>query len=238
MASPNDLYLAEELGPEDVGDDAKTLSTTPAAVAEPAVAPSARRTQKEATRNRVIEAARELFDTQGYQGTTIREIARHAGVSVGSVFTTFASKGEILSQVMEDRLDGLYGELDRVVPNLRGSTGDRLRSIFAIHFSFEARRTRLFLAHIAAAYDWTLPPTARPMGRNPRLIGIILDCIAKGIADGDVDPSVVPREAVDLLMAAYVWIYRLAALNGADAEEMTAAMDRQIGLIVAGLAPR
>jgi hypothetical protein len=139
---------------------------------------------------------------------------------------------------MEDRLDGLYGELDRVVPNLRGSTGDRLRSIFAIHFSFEARRTRLFLAHIAAAYDWTLPPTARPMGRNPRLIGIILDCIAKGIADGDVDPSVVPREAVDLLMAAYVWIYRLAALNGADAEEMTAAMDRQIGLIVAGLAPR
>ena len=174
---------------------------------------SSRQTQKEATRNRVIDAARELFDTQGYQGTTIREIARHAGVSVGSVFTTFASKGEILSQVMEDRLDGLYAELDRVVPNLRGSTSDRLRSIFAIHFSFEARRTRLFLAHIAAAYDWTLPPSARPMGRNPKLIGIIRECVAKGIADGDVAPDIVPQEAVDLLMAAYVRIYRMAALE-------------------------
>jgi AcrR family transcriptional regulator len=232
MASPNDISTAEDLA-----GGAQTPPAPPAQ-SEPVAAPSSRRTQKEATRNRVIEAARELFDTQGYQGTTIREIARHAGVSVGSVFTTFASKGEILSQVMEDRLDGLYGELDRVVPNLRGSTSDRLRSIFAIHFSFEARRTRLFLAHIAAAYDWTLPPSARPMGRNPRLIGIIRECVAKGIADGDVAPSVEPQEAVDLLMAAYVWIYRMAALDGADAEQMTEAMDRQIGLITGGLGPR
>ena len=230
MTSPNDLSIAEDL----VG----AAKATPTAPPLPTVPPSARGAQKEATRNRVIEAARELFDTQGYQGTTIREIARHARVSVGSVFTTFASKGEILSQVMEDRLDGLYAELDRVVPNLRGSTDDRLRSIFAIHFSFEARRTRLFLAHIAAAYDWTLPPGARPMGRNPRLIGIIRDCVAKGIAEGDVDAGVDPEEAVHLLMAAYVWIYRMAALNGADAEAMTAAMDRQIGLICSGLSRR
>ena len=79
---------------------------------------SARQSQKAATRMRVIAAARELFDTEGYEGTTVREIARHAKVSVGSVFTTFASKGEILSQVMQDRLDGLYAELDRVMPHL------------------------------------------------------------------------------------------------------------------------
>src|SRR4051812_27377475 len=64
-----------------------------------------RQSQKEATRQRVVASAHELFDTHGYQGTTIREIARHAGVSVGSVFTTFASKGEILSEVMLSRLE-------------------------------------------------------------------------------------------------------------------------------------
>src|SRR6202012_3707552 len=117
---------------------------------------SSRRIQKEATRKRVIAAAREIFDTRGYEGATIREIARHAGVSVGSVFTTFASKGEVLSEVMQQRLAALYAELDRVLPPLRGSTADRLRSMFAIHFAFEAPRTKLFLAHVAAAYDWTL----------------------------------------------------------------------------------
>jgi AcrR family transcriptional regulator len=199
---------------------------------------SARHTQKQATRNRVIEAARELFDTQGYQGTTIREIASHAGVSVGSVFTTFASKGDILSQVMQDRLDGLYAELDRVMPHLRGDTLDRLSTMFAIHFSFEAQHTRLFLAHIAAAYDWTLPSTAKPMGKTPRLQEIIRECLAKGVDQGDVCQEANLQEIVDLLMGAYAWTYRLASWDNADAAAMTAVMDRQIGIIAQGFMPR
>jgi TetR/AcrR family transcriptional regulator, cholesterol catabolism regulator len=209
-----------------------------APITVPDFTPSLRRTQKEATRQRVIDAARELFDTQGYEGTTIREIARHAGVSVGSVFTTFASKGEILSQVMQDRLDGLYAELDRVMPHLRGDTIERLRTMFAIHFAFEVQHTRLFLAHIAAAYDWTLPPSAKPMGKTPRLQEIIRECLAKGVAEGDVNPAIDIQETVDLLLAAYAWVYRLAAWNDADAPAMTKVMDRQIGLIAAGFTPR
>ena len=208
----------------------------PAAVARPP--PGDRQVRKAATRTRVLDAARELFDTQGYQGTTIREIARHAGVSVGSVFTSFASKGEILSQVMEERLDGLYAELDRVVPHLRGSTADRLRSTFAIHFAFEAPRIRLFLSHIAAAYDWNLPPTAKPFGRNQRLRDIIGEVLANGVAQGDVDPAADLGAYVALLVAAYGWTYQLALTQGADAEAMTAAMDRQIGLIADGFRPR
>lgn len=201
-------------------------------------APAARQSQKEATRQRVLKAARELFDTHGYQGTTIREIARHAGVAVGSVFTTFASKGEILSEVMLARLDPLYAELDRVMPHLRGPTVDRLRTMFAIHFEFEARHVRLFLSHIAAAYDWTLPPGARPYGRTPRLQDIIRETLAKGVADGDVRPDADFQEIIDLLMAAYSWTYRLVITRDADAKAMIEVMDRQIGLIAQGFAPR
>ncbi len=230
MTPPNDLSIADS--------SAGGASKAPPDMPAPEAAPSLRRTQKEATRNRVIDAARELFDTQGYQGTTIREIARHAGVSVGSVFTTFASKGEILSQVMQDRLDGLYAELDRVMPHLRGETVERLRTMFAIHFAFEVQHTRLFLAHIAAAYDWTLPPSARPMGKTPRLQEIIRECLEKGVAEGDVCCEADQQEIVDLLMAAYAWVYRLAAWDDADAAAMTRVMDRQIGLIAAGFRPR
>jgi AcrR family transcriptional regulator len=220
------------------GDTVSQASTADADKAPAAGPLTARQSQKEATRRRVIEAARELFDTQGYQGTTIREIARHAGVSVGSVFTTFASKYEVLSQVMQDRLDGLYAELDRVIPHLRGSTVDRLRTMFAIHFAFEVRHKRLFLAYIAATFDWTMPESATPMGRNRRLKGVIGDCLEKGVAEGDVDPAADPQELIDLLMAAYVWVYRLAAWHDADAAAMTAVMDRQIALIGRGFAPR
>lgn len=201
-------------------------------------AASLRQSQKAATRQRVLAAARDLFMSLGYEGTTIRQIANLAGVSVGSVFTTFASKGEILSQVMEERLGALYAELDRVASHLRGSTADRLRSLFAIHFAFETAHVQLFLAHIAAAYDWTLAPGARPFGRNERLMGLIEECLAKGVELGDVDPAADRRAVVELLMAAYAWTYRLAAWNNAGAEALTAVMDRQIGLIAAGFAKR
>ncbi|HEX2818480.1 MAG TPA: TetR/AcrR family transcriptional regulator [Phenylobacterium sp.] len=229
MASPRDLSQTDVLGGAPAAPSSASGADGPSGV---------RQTQKEATRNRVIAAARELFDTQGYHGTTIREIASLAGVSVGSVFTTFSSKDDVLSQVMQDRLDGLYAELDRVMPHLRGDTLDRLRTMFAIHFAFEVRHTRLFLAHIAAAYDWTLAPAARPMGKNTRLIGIMCDVLTKGVTDGDVDPGIDYQDTCDLLMAAYAWVYRLAAWDDADATAMTAVMDRQLALIVSGLRRR
>ncbi|MDO8377763.1 TetR/AcrR family transcriptional regulator [Phenylobacterium sp.] len=199
---------------------------------------SVRQSQKEATRKRVLDAARDLFESRGYEETTVREIARVAEVSVGSVFTTFSSKGDILSQVMADRLDALYAELDRVVPHLRGSTADRLASMFAIHYAFETRRTKLFLAHIAAAFDWTLEANSRPFGRNAHLMQVVRDCLAEGLVRGDVDPATDLDIIVDALMASYAWTYRLAAWNGSDAEAMSAVFDRHIRLICQGFAPR
>jgi TetR/AcrR family transcriptional regulator, cholesterol catabolism regulator len=199
---------------------------------------SVRKAQKEATRTRVIEAARDLFETQGYQDTTIREIARQAAVSVGSVFTNFSSKGEILSQVMADRLDGLYAELDRVAPHLRGSTADRLRSLFAIHINYERSRMRLFLAHIAAAFDWKLTADSRPYGRTPRLKQMIRDCVADGVQRGDVAPEVDLDAVVEALLGVYAWTFRLVAWENADTERLSAVFDAQVGLIADGFRPR
>lgn len=186
----------------------------------------------------MLAAARELFISVGYEAATIRQIARLAGVSVGSVFTSFASKGEILSEVMQERLEALYAELDRLIPTLQGSTADRLRSVFATYFAFETKHVQLFLAHITAAYDWTLASGARPFGRNPRLRGLLRDCLECGVAAGDVDRAVDLDAMSELLLAAYAWTYRLAAWENASAEAMTAVMDQQIVLIARGFQPR
>ncbi|MDB5447732.1 MAG: transcriptional regulator, TetR family [Phenylobacterium sp.] len=197
-----------------------------------------RQSQKAATRERVVAAARDLFGAQGYEGATVRQIATLAGVSVGSVFTNFASKGEILSEVMQARLEALYAEMDRFVPHLRGSTADRLRSMFAVLFAFEVQNVQLFLAHVAAAYDWTLAPGARPFGRNARLRGLIEECLRRGVEVGEVDPAADLQAIIELLVAAYAWTYRLAAWENATAQAMTEEMDRQIALLATGFAAR
>lgn len=200
--------------------------------------PGQRRSRKEATRQRVLAAAGELFDTYGYQGSTIREIARRAGVAVGSVFTTFSSKGEILAEVMEARLEPLYAEVDRVMSHVGGSAADRLRALFAVHFTFEFRRVRLFLSHIAAAYDWTQSLSPRPYGRNERLIAAVRRVLVEGVAAGDVRADSDIDEIVELLLAAYAWTYRLVITSDADEKAMIAVMDRRIGLIAGGFTAR
>ena len=186
----------------------------------------------------MLEAARDLFEEVGYEEATIRAIARRAGVSVGSVFTTFSSKAHILAQVMEQRLGDLYAEMDRVLPHVRGSSADRCRSMFAVHYAFELRRPRLFLAFIAAAFDWRTDPEVPAFGTNPQLRGMVRACLEGGVGRGEVRPYTDFELAVDQLVAAYAWNYRLAASQNLDAERLTAMMDRQIGLIFDGLAPR
>lgn len=50
---------------------------------------------KAATRARVLEAARVGFNTLGYERTTIRDIARMAGMSTGAVFANFTDKAAL-----------------------------------------------------------------------------------------------------------------------------------------------
>jgi AcrR family transcriptional regulator len=197
-----------------------------------------RETQKLETRRRVLEAARDLFNEIGYEETTIRAVAERAGVSVGSVFTTFASKADVLSQVMDDRVDALYSELEHVARHMRGSVLDRLCSLFAIHYDFECRRVRLFLAHIAASFSPSLEPSTVPYGRNDRFKSMILDMLREGQGKGEVRDDADLDVILDTLMGAYAWNYRLAAAGRADHADMTAIMERQIHLIFHGLLPR
>jgi len=173
-----------------------------------------------------------MFDTQGYQGHDDPRIARHAHVSVAAVFTTFASKGEILSQVMQDRLTGSTPKLDRVMPHLRGGTVDRLRTMFAHPFRVSRCSKRGCSAHIAAAYDWTLPEDAKPMARTPACRRSS-STPQQGVGEGDVDGAIEPQEIVDLRVAAYAGpTASRRERRGRRGDD--AGMDRQIGLIASG----
>lgn len=192
-----------------------------------------RTARKQATRERVLTAARDLFDEIGYEAATIRMIAERAGVAVGSVFTTFASKAEILSQVMLSRLDSLYAELDAVLPHLRGSCQDRLRSIMAIHYNFEMRHPRLFAAFVATTF-LEPSPGVTSFGQNLRLKGMLSDTLRDGVKRGEMRADLDFDLFIETLLAAYGFNYRKAVQGGADAGALTAIMDRQIGLLVQG----
>jgi AcrR family transcriptional regulator len=54
----------------------------------------------ERTRNQILAAAHLLFVQKGYHGTSMREIARQAGIALGGIYNHFSSKEDIFIQVL------------------------------------------------------------------------------------------------------------------------------------------
>ncbi len=57
---------------------------------------------RDARQTAILDAARDLFSRHGYHKTTMPEIARAAGVSVGLIYYHFASKADILVAIVEE----------------------------------------------------------------------------------------------------------------------------------------
>ena len=55
---------------------------------------------RQRSRQRIMDAALELFGTYGYQGTSISKIAQAAGVSKGLMYNYFSSKQDLLQAIV------------------------------------------------------------------------------------------------------------------------------------------
>ena len=73
------------------------------------------RKDAERNRERILVAARELFAEQGL-AVTLDDIARHAGVGVGTVYRRFPDKEQLIDALFEDRL----GEIAAVANDAAG----------------------------------------------------------------------------------------------------------------------
>ena len=70
----------------------------------PEAPPSRRAVQAEQTRTEIIGAARRLFASQGYAATSVKDIAREAGVSVQTLYDSVGSKAELVRR-LNDLID-------------------------------------------------------------------------------------------------------------------------------------
>ncbi|MFJ2512311.1 TetR/AcrR family transcriptional regulator [Streptomyces griseoviridis] len=66
-------------------------------------------------RREILDTAAEVFAEQGYNATTVRKIADHAGLLAGSLYYHFDSKESMLEEILRTFLDELWGGYDTVL---------------------------------------------------------------------------------------------------------------------------
>jgi AcrR family transcriptional regulator len=94
---------------------------------------SERPLRKDAERNRqrILDAARELFAQEGV-GVTLNDIAHHARVGVGTVYRRFPDKAQLIEELFEQQVTELVGLMEEAVQDpdpWRGLTGFLRRNL-------------------------------------------------------------------------------------------------------------
>jgi AcrR family transcriptional regulator len=105
----------------------------------------------EETRGRILSAALDLFREHGFEKTTMREVAKEAGVALGSAYYYFESKEAIVMAFYQQSQDAMLTLIEEALPKQKGLKA-RLRTIVDVKFQyFEPNRKFLgaLMAHTA-----------------------------------------------------------------------------------------
>jgi len=70
------------------------------------------RKKSDATNQKILNAAEQLFAENSYEGTTLREIAKQVGIKEPSLYAHFPNKGAIYDAVIERALIPFYTEIN------------------------------------------------------------------------------------------------------------------------------
>jgi AcrR family transcriptional regulator len=86
------------------------------------------RMRDEAKRENIMEAAKTLFARKGFFNTSVSDLVQESGFPVGTIYTYFKSKEEIIRTIVEEGWTDLYTRLQQLLA-APGSPADKIKEI-------------------------------------------------------------------------------------------------------------
>lgn len=196
-----------------------------------------RQAAKVRTRQKVLDAARQLFAERGYEPATIRDIAKGAGMSTGAVFANFQDKAELFEAVLSTDLVKL-AETMKAAAAGEGSTRARLLS--ALGAGYHGSLEQLPLVQAVIARSWFQPVAAemRTRAAIKPILSVVTDTLQAGVREGELRQDADVRLLGELIYDAFLSNYRRAAYDGWTTEQLAERMGEQADVILAGAISR
>ena len=189
-----------------------------------------REASKNETRQLILRAARRLFAQKGMEESTIRDIAREAGVSPASVVVHFKSKTALLEEALNRDIETALSELVASMPEDLELL-DRLMHLAKGFFRLYDQNRKLYRALIR----YTI---FEPAGETPNitnvselylrfLSGLVEEGQARGIIRPEVDATVAAGSIFSLYLGALIMLFRRPDMTVELVAEALAAMTDQ-----------
>jgi len=159
--------------------------------------------RRTATRDRLLDAATELFAGQGFDAVSVRDIVRRAGANLGAVTYHFGSKEALYHDVIRRFAQPI---VDHFAAAARGpgTALDRLEAIVRMATPLDLSAPNLVLRELAT--ERPLPaPMVQMMKRN---FAVVTQLVREGQRDGSIragDPTMLA-----LTLMANAFFFRIA----------------------------
>ena len=153
---------------------------------------------------KILSTATQLFIHNGYEKTSVQNIAQTASISKGAIYHHFQSKDDIFFAVLKQRYQLMEKELLDWLESTSHLTGkEQLKETF--QFSLKNQKTNYEMlnhAPIDAEFMLTIIRYNLRIGTP-----LIADIIKKGIEDQSIQPLPFPNEAAEtILLLTNFWV--------------------------------
>jgi AcrR family transcriptional regulator len=162
----------------------------------------------------VLRRAVEVFNRQGYDGTSMGDLARELGVGKSALYHHVPGKEALLAQALDEALDGLTAVLDRPA----GSTAyERLRAAVrdSVRVLVEHLPAVTLLLRVRGNSEVELAALRRRREIDDRLAALVSAAAAEGSLRADLPPDLVSRLLFGMVNSLVEW-YRPGGPVDAD----------------------
>lgn len=165
----------------------------------------------------VLRRAVELFNRQGYDGTSMGDLARELGVGKSALYHHVPGKEALLARALDEALDGLTTALDEAAAVPGRSAYERLRA--AVRDSVRVLVDHLpavtLLLRVRGNSETELAALGRRREIDDRLAALVAAAAAEGSLRADLPPDLVSRLLFGMVNSLVEW-YRPGGPVDAD----------------------
>ncbi|HEV2796296.1 MAG TPA: TetR/AcrR family transcriptional regulator [Nocardioides sp.] len=156
----------------------------------------------------VLRAAIELFNRQGYDATSMGDLARELGLTKSAIYHHVPSKEHLLERALDEALDELTAALDAVRSDTSTSPEQRLRS--AVRSSVVVLAEHLPAVTLLLRVRGNTPAEQSALARrrdiDHRLAEMVREAADAGAIRGDLDPLLTSRLLFGMVNSMTEWM--------------------------------
>ena len=186
---------------------------------------------KSRRRRRILDAARDLIESGGAEGFSIKSVAEAAELSVATLYNLFSSRDGILSALLMESIVSLEARLDALAPE---SPIDRIAAIARMAVE-EFTTDEAFYRPLLTLVE-QIESRARLLDLTRRCVDLGHECIGLAIEAGDLRALVDPRVLAHQIFMTFIHALRMWSSGSSSSALFAAQVTHFRTLILAAVA--